>query len=194
MKKLFLPVLLALSLCSCVGIESRISLGSDGSGTLLLDYRISQFLREGRGLPLPVSREDFQRAVQSAPGLRLSSLSQREDEQDLYIAAGISFQRVEDLNALGDQLGLGYTAQEDSHVFRQRVYRGQPPEGFSAESLKMIETFFQGYELSFVVSSPAPIRAHSLGELSEDKRSLSYKTTIPELLKHKEELTLEVIW
>jgi len=196
MKRYFLPVLLVLSLSSCIGIESQISVGSDGSGTLRLDYRISQFLREDRTLPLPVSREDFQRAVSVEPGLSLVALNQREDEQDVYIDARIGFDRVEALNALGGsgQIGLSYTVEGDKHILRQRVYPGQSSQGISAESLKMIETFFQGYELSYLVSAPAPIQAHTLGELSEDRRSLRYRTTIPELLKQKDEVILEVIW
>ncbi len=101
---------------------------------------------------------------------------------------------MEALNALGNRLGLSYSEQEDGHVFRQRLYPGQPPEGISAESLKLIETFFQGYELSFELSSPAPIHLALPGELSADRRSLRYQTTIAELLKQKDEVTLEVTW
>jgi hypothetical protein len=193
-KRLLLPALFAAALSSCIGVQSQISLGRDGSGTLRLSYRISQFLRESQDLPLPVSREDFQRAVAAAPGLRLEALSQREDEQDVTIEARIGFDRVEALNALGDRLGLSYSEQEGGRVFRQRLYSGQPPEGISAESLKLAETFFQGYEVSLELSSPAPILSHSLGTVSEDKRSLRYQTTILELLKQKDEVTLEVTW
>jgi hypothetical protein len=193
-KRLFLPALLAASLSSCIGIQSQLSLGRDGSGTLRLSYRVSQFLRESRGLPLPASREDFQRAVAAAPGLRLEALSQREDEQDLTIEARIGFDRVESLNALGERLGLSYGVQEDGRVFRQRLYPGQPPEGISAESLRMVEIFFQGYEVNLEINSPLPILSYSLGQLSEDRRSLRYQTTILELLRQKDEVTLEVIW
>ena len=194
MKRLLLPALFAAALSSCIGVQSQISLGRDGSGTLRLSYRISQFLRESQELPLPVSREDFQRAVAAAPGLRLEALSQREDEQDVTIEARIGFDRVEALNALGDRLGLSYSEQEGGHLFRQRLYSGQPPGGVSAESLKMAEAFFQGYEVSLELSSPVPILTHSLGTLSEDGRSLRYQTTILELLKQKNEVTLEVAW
>jgi hypothetical protein len=192
--RLILPALFAAALSSCIGIQSQISLGRDGSGTVRLSYRISQFLREDQGLPLPVSGEDFQRAAAAAPGLRLEALSQREDEQDVTIEARLAFDRVESLNALGDQLGLTYVVQGDSRVFRQRLNPGQPPGGISAESLKLVETFFQGYEVTLELSSPVPIRSYSLGQLSEDRRILRYRTTIPELLKQREDLTLEVTW
>jgi hypothetical protein len=194
LKRLLLLALCAAALSSCIGIQSQISLGRDGSGTLQLSYRICQFLREDRDLPLPASREDFQRAVEGAPGLRLEALSQREDEQDVTIEARLAFDRVEALNALGPQLGLSYTEQGGERVFRQRLYAGQPPGGLPPQSLKMAETFFQGYEVSLELSSPVPIRSYSLGQLSEDRRTLRYRTTIPELLKHKDELILEITW
>ena len=194
MIRLLLPAFFAVALSSCLGVQSQISLARDGSGTVRLSYRISQFLREDQELPLPASREDFQRAVAGAPGLRLEALNQREDEQEVTIEARLAFDRVESLNALGHQLGLAFAVQGDSRVFRQRLNPGQPPGGISAESLKMAETFFQGYEVTLELNSPVPIRSYSLGQLSEDRRSLRYRTTIPELLTQKEELTLEVTW
>jgi hypothetical protein len=194
MKRFLLTTLSVLSLCSCIGIHSQISLGRDGSGTLRLDYRISRFFKEGRNLPLPVSRDELQRAVEATPGLKLEVVSEREDDQDCYIAARIGFDRVDALNALASQPGLSYAVQENSYTFRQRVYAGQPAGGISAESLKLIETFFQGYELFFELNAPAPIKAHTLGELSEDGRSVRYKTTIAELLKQKDEVAMEVTW
>ena len=194
MKRLLLPALFAVALSSCLGVQSQLSLGRDGSGTLRISYRVAQFLREGQGLPLPASREDFQRAVEAEPGLRLEALSQREDEQDLILEARLGFDRVENLNALGDRLGLSYESEEDRRVFRQRLYAGATAGGLSAASLRMLETFFPGYEVSLELSSAAPIRSHSLGQLSEDRRVLRYQTTLLELLRQQDEVTLEVAW
>ncbi len=194
MKRIVWPALFILTLSSCIAIQSQLSLGRDGSGTVRLSYRVSQFLREQRGLPLPASREDFQRAVAAAPGLRLEALSQKEDAQDVTLEARIAFSRVEELNALGEQLGLAYAVEGDRRVFRQRLNPGQPPGGIAAESLKMIEAFFPGYEVSLELSSPVPIRSYSQGQLSEDRRILRYRSTIADLLKQKDELILEVTW
>jgi hypothetical protein len=132
--------------------------------------------------------------VAAGPGLRLEALSQQEDEQDLILEARLGFDRVEDLNALSDRLGLSYETGEDRRVFRQRLYEGARAGGVSAESLRMLQTFFPGYEISLELSSAAPIRSHSLGELSEDRRVLRYQTTLLELLGQQDEVTLEVAW
>jgi hypothetical protein len=147
-------------------------------------------------LPLPVSREDFQRTVGSIPGLKLVSLAQKEDEQDVLIASRIDFDRVEAVNAIGKegQIELGYSTEGNIHVFRQQIYRGGGFEGISQESLRMVETFFEGYDLSYRVMAPVEIKRHSLGELSADKRSVSYRTTVAALLKSGEKKVLEVAW
>jgi hypothetical protein len=202
MKKLLLPILAVALLGSCIGIDSQITLQNDGSGTLLLNYRISQLMKNldaGKSdsiLPLPVSREDFQRTVDSVSGLKLISLSQRENERDVLIDARIAFTGIQALNGIGKegQIELSFSSEGNLHVFRQQIYRGRGLEQISQESLQMIETFFEGYDLSYRVTAPAAIVRHSLGELSEDRRSVSYKTSVADLLKSGEKQVLEVAW
>ena len=202
MKKLLLPILAMVLLSSCIGIDSQISLQNDGSGTLLLNYRISQLMKNldvaksDWHLPLPVSREDFQRTVDSISGLKLLSLAQREDERDVLIDARLGFTGVQAINSLGKegQIELSFSNEGGLHVFRQQIYRGRSLEEISPESLQMIQTIFEGYELSYRVTAPAAIKRHSLGELSGDQRSVSYKTSVAELLKSGEKQVLEVAW
>ncbi len=202
MKKLLLPILAVALLSSCIGIDSQISLQNDGSGTLLLNYRISQLMKNldvaksDWHLPLPVSREDFQRTVDSISGLKLLSLAQREDERDVLIDARLGFTGVQAINSLGKegQIELSFSNEGGLHIFRQQIYRGRSLEEISPESLQMIQTFFEGYELSYRVTAPAAIKRHSLGELSPDQRSVSYKTSVADLLKSGEKQVLEVAW
>jgi hypothetical protein len=204
MKKLLLPILVVVValLSSCIGIESQITLQNDGSGTLLLNYRVSRLMKNldvaksDWHLPLPVSREDFQRTVDSISGLKLLSLAQREDERDVLIDARLAFTGVQAINSLGKegQIELSLSNEGDLHVFRQQIYRGRGLEQISPESLQMIQTFFEGYELSYRVTAPAAIKRHSLGELSPDQRSVIYKTSVADLLKSGEKQVLEVDW
>ena len=92
MKRLLLPALFAVALSSCIGVQSQLSLGRDGSGTLRISYRVAQFLREGQGLPLPASREDFQRAVEAEPGL--SRRARSRSSPRLSLSAAIAGDRT----------------------------------------------------------------------------------------------------
>ena len=206
MKRRILLLLLCLALgaalCSCIGIESRIDLKSDGSGTLTLNYKISQFMRnidvgrEDKRLPLPVSEEDFRRTTDGIEGLRLVDLEEREDEENVYIRAVLGFDDLEALNALGPEPGLGLSlvTSGGERILRQEIAPGVQPGEISDDSLAMVTDFFDGYELEYRISVPAPIKRHNLGKLSRDGRSLTYNATVPQLLQAAEPVILEVVW
>jgi hypothetical protein len=206
MKRRILFLLLGLAigttLCSCIGIESRIDLKSDGSGTLTLNYKISQFMknidvgREDKRLPLPVSEEDFRRTADGIAGLRLVDLEEREDEENVYIRAVLAFDDLEALNALGPEPGLGLSliASGGERILRQEIAPGLQPGEISDDSLAMITEFFDGYELAYKIAVPAPIKRHNLGELSQDGRSLTYTATVPQLMQAAAPVILEVVW
>ena len=205
-KRRIVLLLVALGLSalftSCIGIESRLVLRSDGSGTLVLSYKVSQFMknidvgREDKRLPLPLSEEDFRRTVDGIEGLRLADLQQREDEENVHIRAQLEFDSLNALNGLSREPGLGLSlaAAGEGTVFRQVISPGTEPEELSEDSLAMIEEFFAGYELAYRVTAPAPVKRHSLGELSADGLSVSYNVTVPQLLQAAEPVILEVVW
>ena len=196
------PVLLVLLLSSCIGIESDIRIRQDGSGVLTLSYTISQFIknidagRSEKQLPLPVNEEEFRRSAERIEGLRLVSLEEREDEENVYIQAELEFDSVEAVNALGrnGQIGITLETQGNMTTFRQLIYERQQGEEVTEESLEMVETFFDGYELVYSVTVPAQVRDHTLGVLAPDGRTVTYSTTVPEILKAPEPLVLEVVW
>jgi hypothetical protein len=193
---------IAVLLSSCIGIESEILIRQDGSGVLTLSYTISQYIKNidaGRSekiLPLPINEEDFRRSTESIDGLSLTDLEEREDEENVYIRAELEFDNVEAVNALGrdGQIGITLTTREETTTFRQLVYERQQHEEITEESLEMMETFFDGYELVYSVTVPGEVRDHNLGDLGPDGRTVTYTITVPEILKATEPLVLEVIW
>lgn len=203
MNRIFLLVLIViLTLTSCIGIESQISFKRDGSGTLTLTYTVSQMIKDldtagnGKNLPLPVSEEDFNRTVDDIDGLKLLNIKQREDEENIYIEASLEFDSIEALNQIGrgNQMNLSLTVENGITIFRQVIFRSREDQEVSEDSIKMMETFFNDYELSFIINTPSSIKKYSLGELDSDKRKLTYRVTIPELISAGEEKVLEVIW
>ena len=204
MKRWFfcVPVIIVALLSSCIGIESDIRIRQDGSGVLTLSYTVSQFIknidagRSEKQLPLPVNEEEFRRSAESIEGLRLTDLKEREDEENIYIQAELEFDSVEAVNALGreGQLGITLETQGGTTTFSQLIYEGQQGEEIGEDSLEMIQTFFEGYELVYSVTVPAEVRDHTLGELSPDGRTVTYSVTVPEILTSSEPLVLQVIW
>jgi hypothetical protein len=195
-------VVIVVLLSSCIGIESDLRIRQDGSGVLTLSYTVSQFIknidagRSEKQLPLPVNEEEFRRSAERIEGLRLTDLVEREDEENVYIRAELEFDNVEAVNALGreGQLGITLETQGGTTTFRQLIYEGQQGEEVTEESLKMIQTFFEGYELVYSVTVPAQVRDHTLGVLAPDGRTVTYTTTVPDILRTSEPLFLEVVW
>jgi hypothetical protein len=195
-------ILLPILLSSCIGIESDILIRPDGSGVLKLSYTVSQYIknidagRSEKQLPLPINEDEFRRSSESIEGLQLRDLDRREDEENIYIEAEFEFDSVEAVNALGreGEIGITLESRDQSSVFRQLIYPGQEDEEIGEDSLDMVETFFEGYELIYSVTVPEQVLEHSLGVLSEDGRTVTYTIGIPEILKNSEPLVLEVVW
>lgn len=202
MTRWFIVILTVVLLSSCIGIESEILLRQDGTGVLTLSYKISQFMknidagREEKQLPLPVNEEEFVRTAEGIEGLRLTDIDEREDEENVYIRAELEFDSVDAVNALGraGQIGISLENQGNTNTFRQVIFAGQEGEEITEDSLEMIETFFQGYDLVYAITVPSQVKSHSLGDLSADGRTVTYTITVPEILKASQPLVLEVVW
>ena len=202
MTRWFIVILTVVLLSSCIGIESEILLRQDGTGVLTLSYKISQFMknidagREEKQLPLPVNEEEFVRTAEGIEGLRLTDIDEREDEENVYIRAELEFDSVDAVNALGraGQIGISLENQGNTNTFRQVIFAGQEGEEITEDSLEMIETFFQGYDLVYAITVPSQVKSHSLGDLSADGRTVTYTITVPEILKASQPLVLEVDW
>jgi len=202
MTRWLIVILTVVLLSSCIGIESEILLRQDGTGVLTLSYKISQFMknidagREEKQLPLPVNEEEFVRTAEGIEGLRLTDIDERQDEENVYIRAELEFDSVDAVNALGrsGRIGISLENQGDTNTFRQVIFAGQEGEKITEDSLEMIETFFQGYDLVYAITVPSQVKSHSLGDLSAEGRTVTYTVTVPEILRESQPLVLEVTW
>ncbi len=202
MKKIALIVIACMMLLfsSCIGIESAMKINLNGSGTILLQYKVSQLLvsmgqteqETEKQVPLPLSEEDFRQAISKAPGLTLLSVNQEETESDVIIRAEIAFNDVASLSRseIFADMPISFSRSGDNYVFSQLLTEGS--EEMTEEQRQAMEGFFQGYELAFTISVPRRIVNYNRGELSQDQRTLTYRITMLQLLelKNKTELTL----
>ena len=190
-------------LTSCIGIDSRMTIRDNGSGTLTLTYRVSQLVTElgvsstGRSaMPLPLSRADFDRALAATSGkVRLTSFDRSDNEKDITIRAQLAFDSVDALariDAFRDA-DLKLAAQGSDRTFSQMVARA-PRQPLTDDSKRMLDALFDGYDLSFTVEAPRPIKDATLGTLSPDKRSLTYKTSVKDALSTPRDLVLSASW
>jgi len=190
-------------LTSCIGIDSRMTIRDNGSGTLTLTYRVSQLVTElgvsstGRSaMPLPLSRADFDRALAATSGkVRLTSFDRSDNEKDITIRAQLAFDSVDALariDAFRDA-DLKLAAQGSDRTFSQMVARA-PRQPLTDDSKRMLDALFDGYDLSFAIEAPRPIKDATLGTLSPDKKTLTYKTSVKDALSTPRDLVLSASW
>lgn len=203
MRKIVILCIASVFLMSCVGIDSTMTVKEDGSGTLLLNYRVSQLVADlgattsEKGIvPLPLARVDFERSLQAAQSkVRLTRFERTENEKDISIRAELSFDSIEALakvDAFHDaELKLGTDGRR--HTFSQLIAHA-PAQPVTDDSLRMIDAFFDGYGLTFVIEAPQPIQQFTLGTLSSDKRVLTYTTSIKDLVRTRSDLVLSAGW
>ena len=107
-----LPLLFIFLLASCFGVDAEITLNANGTGTIALEYRVSQSLEalgrldgNERWNTIPVGRADFERTLDRLPDMRLVSFSSRQDARDIIISARLEFSSIEGLLAFLDAGG-----------------------------------------------------------------------------------------
>jgi hypothetical protein len=202
-----------------MGAESKIKIKNDGSGSILFSYRISRMLLEmgesmdetgdetledpeeeaDSNVPLPITKEDFETSVEGIEGLELVDVTQEETEQDVIITAELKFDDVEALSTAEafSEWPVTFAKDGNSYIFTQVISEGVDDNAENAmdeETISMVESMFQGYEFSFSVEAPSSIKEYSIGELSTDKKTVTYTVPIADMMRIKEKLELIIKW
>jgi hypothetical protein len=190
-------------LASCVGVDSKLTIRDNGSGTLVFSYRVSQLVADlgdsssGKGIvPLPLSRGDFERSLAAAKGkVRMTRFDRSENEKDITIKAELAFDSLEALSQVEAFRDAELKAGTDGghRSFSQLIAR-VPSEPVTEDTLRMLDAFFDGYQLSFTVETPQPMESTTLGTLSADRKSLKYATTMKDIMLAKSDTVLKVTW
>jgi hypothetical protein len=203
MRRVALICLCAVALSSCVSVDSALTVRADGSGTLALAYRVSRSLADFgasgdsiRSVPLPVERSDFQQALAAAPGVRLERYRRSVGEKDVTVHATLAFDAVADLAKLAPLAGSGLALASDGaghFTFTETLYRaGQ--SAVTPDSEAMVDSLFAGSDVSLSLTAPARITGHSIGSVSGDGRTLTWRSTVPDLLRADKDVVLTATW
>jgi hypothetical protein len=202
MRKGVFVCLCAALLCSCVGVESRLSIRNDGSGTLALTYRIPRSAADlGRTpdtdapVPIPVEKADFLRGIADIPGVRLARYRRRADDKNVTIQAEIAFKRLGDLARVPALRAAGLSFVESGGTRKLTQLVAPAPESApTPESLAMVDSLFAGGTVTVVLQTPAPMTPGSFGTLSADRRTLAWTATIGELARRTGSVVLTATW
>lgn len=155
----------ALLLISCVGIDSKVKISANGSGTVTAEYRLSQELvafgeleANKSVLPVPLSRADLEKSLAGAKGLSLKSWSSSASGTDLVIKASIDFDSLDSLVFYLDpkgELAKHESLEGGKHRIVFSLGDKMPPLD---PDMKAVATqSFMPYSFRFSVEAPSPI-------------------------------------
>lgn len=203
MRKIVLLGITVAFLSSCISIDSRLTIRENGSGTLQLIYRVSQLVANlglpstGKSaIPLPITRSDFERSLGASGGkVRLVRFDRSENEKDITVRIALSFDSMEALRAVDafQEADLKWGSEGSLRTFSQVVARTLTPP-LNEDSRRMLETLFDGYEMSYVLEVPRPIQDAPLGTLSADKKTLTYSAKIQDIMSTPQDLVMSARW
>jgi hypothetical protein len=218
-KIIFLAIIIVLLflLNSCFGINADIALNNNGSGTILVEYKISNSLdslgrQDGneRWNTIPVGRADFERTVDRLPGMKLLSFSSRNDGKNLVIRAKMEFQNIEGLLAFMDAGGRrsSFSGDEKSgRIVLTLVDGHDSTQNIQNPSLlKLIAGISESYTVSMFMSFPSegslaitnnlgnPPALVPGGDINPKGRRVFFSFPLFELLSSTEGINAEFSW
>jgi hypothetical protein len=165
-----LALLLAtIVLASCVGMDTKVEISSEGSGTVSAEYRISEELvafgeleANKELLPIPLSREDVEKSLAGSAGLELKSWSSKKSGSDLVISTVIAFDNLDALMFYLDPSGKLAIHNSGSSEQEIRFSLGDHMPTLDPEMRVLAEEAFDPYDFSFSIQLPkTPKKAES---------------------------------
>jgi hypothetical protein len=147
-------------------------------------------------VPLPVTRADFERALSATQGkVRLTKFERTENEKDINVRAELAFDSLDSLAQVDSfkDAELKASVSGSRHTLTQTIAKGvkQLP---AADTQRMIDELFDGYVLSFTIQAPSAIVTAPVGTLSADKRTLTYKANVKDVLSTTSDIVLSLSW
>ncbi|MDR0314251.1 MAG: hypothetical protein LBI14_11730 [Treponema sp.] len=189
-------ILIIAGMTSCLGVNADITLNADNSGTISLEYRISQAFdslgrldgNEARP-PLPVGRMDFERTVERIPGMRLLSYVSRDSGSDRIVTARLEFSTIDDLLQFLDASGqrADYVPGQKKISFILNPGNNASTSEFNA----LISQISQGYNIAISMSFPSEGTVNVLD--AEGRASIARATVQPRGRKVSASLPLETV-
>jgi len=208
---------------SCLGVSADISIRADGSGTIALEYRVSQMLESLGRLDgnehwpaIPVGKADFERSMARIPGLRLSSFSAKDvphssGGRDLLTKAVLEFKDAAALLAFLDSTGNSSAGgrraslvQENRNAQTVNVLRlivlDPSDDLMNADLISLLRDVSAGYEFSISVSAPKNATISTIpssvpaARITSHGKKVSCALDMKDMLELNQGLALEIAW
>jgi len=190
------------SLSSCIDMETKIELNSQGSGTLELVYIVSSALAQlgstaspGVNLPLPIAEEDFRQTVASIPGLTLRSYQRKDEPDKSIIKASLTFSSLSEVNKLfgGKDPVISQGQEGTDRVVEVTIASGNPG-GLDPKTKELVNAFFSTYSLKFHLTLPQAVKRTSVPQSVVQGNTAQLSMPVVQALEQTDPLKWKIYW
>jgi len=184
--RLFILFLMSLFFSSCLSLTSGLSHQNSGAGSLSLEYRLNKkaigiqkdSINGSNLIPLPLSRNDFDEMTAQVPGITLSSFSETEDSDYVFIETEVNYESLNDLSSfLGFPIEFSSSGNLDTLVLK--IYEAEA--AVSSDTQSILDSVFADDTLRFEFSLPRNIRNSSYGAVNG--RTVTYEISLPDVYR-----------
>jgi hypothetical protein len=213
MKKfLTIGLIAALVFNSCLGMKTHVALKKNGSGTISVEYQISQqFIAmaaaSGEGPPaIPLGREDFEKSLRDVEGVKLTSYKTKDDDKNRNYFLDISFDTIEALTNYLDAQGMMCVYENDDGKNKLMMFFSGSDEAVDDQMRQMAPILFEGYAMDFSIDMPGSffvryldmdgeeINTVPVGAVSVKKNSFDFTSPMSDLITTESPAIVELTW
>jgi len=193
---------LVLSLSSCLDLQADLTLNGNGSGTLDLNYRVPQSLKDiqlldgfqERFIPLPENSDEWVEKGNLSPGLTVSVNNFSSDHNYVSASVQIQFSTITDLNYIfSEPVQAAFVSGDDETLFQALLY--EPRENVpDEENILLLKKVFPYDELNFTIRVPGVIKRFRPDKARISEQVYTYTVKAVDVIEANDVLSLEVVW
>ncbi|MDR0636380.1 MAG: hypothetical protein LBF87_04810 [Treponema sp.] len=196
---------IVMLLSSCIGVNADMVLRANGSGSITLEYHVSQFLESlgkldgNENWPLiPVGRADFERSVQRIEGLKLVSFASRKREADIVYTVKLEFSGLDALVRFLDATGNRAVLTQEAGTTRLSLTLSSGQD-IDPDLLSLFASVSQPYSIAISLSAPNNADLSVSGDIAgasivPSGRKVSFSAPLPALLKQNAGAIVDIQW
>ncbi|MDR1326128.1 MAG: hypothetical protein LBK00_08855 [Treponema sp.] len=196
---------IVMLLSSCIGVNADMVLQANGSGSITLEYHVSQFLESlgkldgNENWPLiPVGRADFERSVQRIDGLKLVSFATKKLDPDIVYTVKLEFSSLDVLVRFLDATGSRAVLTQEAGKTRLSLMLSSGQD-IDPDLLSLFTSVSQPYSIALSLSAPNNATLSVSGDtdgasIVPSGRKVSFSAPLPAILKQSAGTTVDIQW
>ena len=196
-RELFILLVSAFLLSSCLEVDSTIELKKNGTGTWSLKYRFAQeasFITPGPELSgfdyFPQNEEELRKRIRNVSGPELLQMSVETNAGFTEYSAEICFLNTDDIELFFNNAAINSLVEISSEEDGRFTLTIQKPytQDIDQDTSRLLSALYPEYTVKITASLPGIVTSSSTGILSEDPEKASFEIRTVEIITMPEKI------